>query len=109
MKIRVNGKEFNAFDVMSGEHEVTISTDMSYTELVENFTEGVKWSYVILEPIEEYDDEKEEIRETVLEHEYNCDIFSIPGPITDYRNGNTSIIMKKMSIEDVLDLFKGVL
>lgn len=81
----------------------------TYEEVVNLFTEGVKWQ--VIEQIETEVTSEGEDEFTVKHEEYitDCSLFSIPGTITIFRNGRISLEMAQASIDEILKLFEGVL
>jgi len=115
MVIEINGIQYPVVDVVDeldykGRPCKTIYTNsLSYEELVNLFTEGVKWNYLILEEVANWNEELNEPVFTTSSYSVDCSMYSIPGVIKDYRNGTLSIDMCKVSVEDVLRMFEGVL
>lgn len=109
MMIEVNGVRYPVISVYDGinGNGITpckvIELYSTYEEVANVFVNGVKWKYI---ERHEVDPENPEVIE---EYVTDCSLYSIPGPITDYRNGRIQFEMLQASMEDILKLFEEVL
>ena len=115
MMIEVNGIRHPVREVTDGISYFTdtpckiIEMNTTYNDVINTFINGVKWSIIDEYQDEIYDPENDTYEIKIHEDIINCDFYSVPGVITDYRNGVIRFEMIQTPIEDILKMFEGVL
>jgi hypothetical protein len=113
MFVEINGVRHPILSIYDGvSHDGSspckiIEMESTYAEVVNLFTNGVKWNFVESFEMEVEDENGPRIEKE--EYVSDCSLYSISGTITDYRNGRISIEMIQASMAEILKLFEGVL
>ena len=80
----------------------SITLEMTYTRAVALFVNGLVWSIIQAEDVPSFDEEGNEIGVETVETEYDNSEYSVPGDITDHRNGTITAKMGKITDSEAL-------
>lgn len=105
---KINGTEYPAISFYGklndsewdNRETKTITLEMTYAQAMSLFVDGCSWSIV--------DRWVDEVTQQEMYAEYDNSDFSIPGPLTDNRDGTLAIKMgKETDLEEAYELLYG--
>jgi hypothetical protein len=86
----------------------SITLEMTYTEAIKVFVDGLAWSIIQRDEVPTYDENGEQTGTETHETEFDNSEYNLSGDITDHRDGRITVKMGKLTdLEEAYEIMLG--